>query len=446
MAKLKVSIVDQNTLRLEEAGSVGDIIDLKTLHSVDESVIIEQIELKRDEIYNQRFASLKQTYDANVQLKLNEQLNAFTETKNELIQARRDLESKLAHAIAQNKSEATNLETKLRLEFEIEKEKLTNQIKLIESQTKQTLENQFKTTINQKDQKIQALENDKEKILLSNQIERANELKALQDQLQEKQKDIDILTRERATRNIKNIGENLENWCHEQYKTVSLYGFKTSTLTKDNVVTRLDGEQKGTKGDYIFKVYNDTEQSILLTSAMVEMKSEALESEHKKKNADHYKKLHEDRQKKNLEYAILVSELEYNTESDAPIFSVAEYDKMYVVRPPFFITLLGIIESIGMKYAQIITEKENERIEFRESLEIISDFDKFKAEILENAFKHIQTQMDNINTKTATIIKSAEEIKESARIIVDSHLKTIKNKIESFSINKITNRINKIES
>lgn len=446
MAKLKVSIIDQNTLRLEADGKVGDIIDLKTLHTVDESVIIEQIELKRDEIYNQRFASLKQTYDANIQLKLNEQLNAFNETKHELIQDKRDLENKLANAIEQNKSTATNLETKLRLEFDVEKEKLNNQIKLIEAQTKQAIENQYKASLNQKDQKIQALENDKEKLILSNQIERAKELKALQDQLQEKQKDIDILTRERATRNIKNIGENLENWCHEQYKTVSLYGFKTSTLTKDNVVTRADGEQKGTKGDYIFKVYNDADQSILLTSAMVEMKSEALESEHKKKNSDHYKKLHEDRQKKQLEYAILVSELEYNTESDAPIFSVAEYEKMYVVRPPFFITLLGIIESIGMKYSEIITKKEHERIEFRESLEIIDDFDKFKAEILDNAFKHIQTQMDIINSKSATIIKSAEDIKESARIIVDSHLKTIKNKIENFSINKLTNRITKIES
>jgi len=253
-----------------------------------------------------------------------------------------------------------------------------------------------------------------------------------------------LLNTEVITATGKTLGENLENWCYEQYKNVSLFGFKTSTFEKDNVVVRSEGDTKGTKGDYIFKVYNDSNHSILLTSAMVEMKSEALESENKKKNADHYKKLHEDRVKKNLEYAILVSELEYNVESDAPIFVVDQYEKMYVVRPQFFVTLLGIIESIGLKYADIITEKETERIEFKESLEILEAFEAFKEEILNNSIRHIGTQMENIRKRTETIISSADAIKESTRIVLDTHLNTIKSKIESFSIRKVLNHIDKV--
>ena len=268
--------------------------------------------------------------------------------------------------------------------------------------------------------------------------------KKLSEELHTKDKEIEALKRERSTRNIKTIGENLETWCDEQYKNVSLYGFKTSTFEKDNISVRNDGETKGTKGDYIFKVFNDHEHHILLTSAMIEMKSEALESENKKKNSDHYKKLDDDRKKKSLEYAILISELEYNYESDAPIFAVVGYDKMYVVRPHFFITLLGIIESIGMKYADLITDKEAQKIEFQEAENILIEFEKFKDEIINNSIRHMTTQLENINTKTRTIISSVESIQESVRVVLDTHLNTVKNKIENYSIKRVMNHIDKI--
>lgn len=444
MSKLNVRIVDPHTLMLEESGQAGDTIDLKSLHTVDESFIIERIRSQQDETYNRLLQGVVKENQSQIQLKLNEQLRGFEMEKNKLIQDKRDLEGKLTNQQELSKKNEQILTSGLKSEFELERQRLNNEIQTIELKIKQNLENTYKEQLNQKVSVIQGLQAEKEKMVIEHQLQLNQKLAKLSDDISLKEKEIEALTRERSSRNIKTIGENLENWCAEQFKNVSLYGFKTSTFTKDNLVVRTEGDSKGTKGDYIFKVFNKESHDILLTSAMIEMKSEALESENKTKNSDHYKKLHDDRTKKSLEYAILVSELEYNYESDAPIFTVPGYEKMYVVRPHFFITLLGILESIGMKYADIITNKEIQKIEFLESEKILQDFEKFKDDIIGNSIKHITTQLDNINTKTRTIISSVESIQESVRVVLDTHLNTVKNKIENYSIKRVTNHIDKI--
>ena len=65
-------------------------------------------------------------------------------------------------------------------------------------------------------------------------------------------------------------------------------------------------------------------------------------------------KLDKDRIKKGCEYALLVSELEWNSDNDVPIKKVPEYEKMYVVRPQYFITFLSIVYSFGMKYKDLL--------------------------------------------------------------------------------------------
>lgn len=445
MSKLKVKIIDSHTLMLEENGQVGDTIDLKSLHSVDESFIMERIKSQQDETYNRLLEGVLKENQSQIQLKLNEQLRNFELEKNKLIQDKLNLEGRLSSQVELSKKNEQILTNTLKSEFELERQRLNNEIQTIELKIKQNLENTYKEQINQKASLIQSLQAEKEKMIIEHQLQLNQKIAKLNDDISIKEKEIEALKRERSSRNIKTIGENLEIWCDEQFKNVSLYGFKTSTFTKDNLVIKTEGDSKGTKGDYIFKVFNNESHDILLTSAMIEMKSEALESENKKKNSDHYKKLDDDRNKKNLEYAILVSELEYNYESDAPIFSVPGYEKMYVVRPHFFITLLGILESIGMKYADIITNKEIQKIEFQESEKILQDFEKFKEDIIGNSIRHITTQLENIKTKTNTIISSVEAIQESVRVILDSHLNAVRNKIEGYSIRRVVKHIEKIQ-
>ncbi len=275
--------------------------------------------------------------------------------------------------------------------------------------------------------------------------EHANVESKLHSKILEKETELETIKREKGQLSIKQIGESLENWCNEQWRAISLYGFKTSTFNKDNTSVKVQGETKGTKGDYIFEVFNhDGDDKVVLTSAMCEMKSEQLESDNKKKNADHYKKLDSDRTKKGMEYAILVSELEYTYESDAPVFVVPGYEKMYVVRPMYFMTLLGIIESIGLKYAELITQKELEKVTFKDMQDILDEFEAFKNNILDNSLRHINTHLESIRTNAQRISAEASKILELVNTVVDTHLNTVKNKIEGFSIKSLTRKIERV--
>ncbi|WP_434343993.1 DUF2130 domain-containing protein [Mycoplasma sp. 06067-C1-B144P-99-0482-3] len=92
------------------------------------------------------------------------------------------------------------------------------------------------------------------------------------------------MKREKLTKNIKLVGEELENYCLNQFNEASMFAFKTSTLIKDNIVIKNEDDLKGTKGDFIFKVYAEEKKQNLLLSVMCEMKSEQLNSHNKKNN------------------------------------------------------------------------------------------------------------------------------------------------------------------
>ncbi len=304
----------------------------------------------------------------------------------------------------------------------------------------------LQATIQQKTNEIESLKQSINTKIAEHNLELSEAKNLLRDIITDKEKELEQIKREKSSRNVKTIGEELENWCNEQFKSVNIFGFKTSSWEKDNTPVKSANETKGTKGDYIFRVYNNNEHTIELVSAMCEMKSESLESENKKKNSDHYKKLDEDRNKKNLQYAILISELEYNVETDAPIFAVPEYEKMYVVRPNYFITLLGIIESIGLKYSDIITQKTLEKINFKDAQTVINEFEEFKDNLLNNSIKNINNNLRDIKIKANKITDEANAIIGFADVITNSHLRTIRNKIEGFSIRSLNNKIKKVNT
>lgn len=83
---------------------------------------------------------------------------------------------------------------------------------------------------------------------------------------------------------------------------------------------------------------------------MFEMKNEADGTEKKHKNADFYKELDKDRREKNCEYAVLVTMLEADNDYfNTGIVDVShEYEKMYVVRPQFFIQIIGLLRNAAL--------------------------------------------------------------------------------------------------
>lgn len=437
MKKIKVKVQNKTTLVLEEPGAIGDTIDLSELVTIDQNPIIEAIKRGTDDVYARYFSEQKRSIDI--------------QHSAELLKIKQEV-------INQARAESDNLKEQLGLIIQKQREELAaikaTQQEKIETE-KQRIHIQKQQELFDKQQQIATLEHKvvslEEKMQLEIENERKTQLLLLSKKENELHSQIEILkteneqlARERNTRNVKKIGENLEKWCLEKYLEINAFAFNSSTFEKDNEAIKDEPEGKGTKGDYIFKVYADANHELLLTSAMCEMKSEALESDNKKRNSDHYAKLDRDRNKKGLEYAILISELEYNQESDAPLFRVPDYEKMYVVRPAYFITLLGIIESIGMKYADLLKARQLEKISFKESEQILADFEAFKENIINNSLRHIATQLDDIKKRAQSIIGDGNAILGAVNLIVDTHLETVKNKINGFAIRSLTKRIDNI--
>lgn len=131
--------------------------------------------------------------------------------------------------------------------------------------------------------------------------------KELNEKIRDLEDKIANLELAKSSLNIKKLGEKLEDWCNNEYQLHALNGFENCSWEKDNIAVRDADDFKGTKADYLFKVYASPSmlEENLLTSVACEMKSEDPNSIHKKKNSDHYKKLDSDRVKKNCEYAYL---------------------------------------------------------------------------------------------------------------------------------------------
>lgn len=417
---IKFIVKDKKTIELLQDAKKGDQIDLSNAESVDLSFITKEIDEARDRLYNEKIKKEKELLFAQYQVNL-------TKANNELRQ-------ELSRTIIDQKDKITKLELQIS-NFE-EKHKLDTKIKVAEA-----IQSQNNTIIALNDKvkdlmyKISLLEV-KHKNEISNKIIEANKLN----------EQIEKLNRAKLTKNVKVLGEELENYCVNEFNNVSSYAFRTSVLEKDTTAIKAEGESKGSKGDFIFKVYAEEERKTPLLGVMCEMKTELESSAHKQKNQDHYKKLDSDREKKQLDYALLVSELEYQN-SNWLVYRVPEYKNMFVVRPMYFITMLGVLETIALKYKEITLDKQFKEISFIEKQKILDEFNDFKDSILDTTLKYIETKVSEINKSVENIKKEAHKILTASEIIINSHLNTVKNKINSFSIcSRVIKPIEKLAS
>ena len=182
---------------------------------------------------------------------------------------------------------------------------------------------------------------DNERLQFQNKEQSMNEnFKTL---LEAKDQEIAFYKDFKAKQSTKMIGESLEKFCEDEFNKLRATGFQDAYFEKDNEVSG-----SGSKGDYIFREKID---DIELTSIMFEMKNEADTTASKHKNEDFFKELDKDRNEKGCEYAVLVTMLEpdsdlYNT----GIVDVSyKYDKMYVIRPQFFIPMITLIRNASRR-------------------------------------------------------------------------------------------------
>ena len=295
------------------------------------------------------------------------------------------------------------------------------------------IETQNKLALADKDAIIQKKDSDfeLEKIkLLAEQKDKYEET------IREKEDTINNLQRAKASMNVKQTGEDLEAWCDNEVSSYMQNGLLNCTWTKDNKVVREEDESKGSKADYIFKVYasNKHEESELLTSVCMDMKDENPDSVNKKSNSDYYKALDKNREKKNCKYALLVSNLEMDKPNVLPIFKVREYENMYVVRPAYLMTFLNMIASLTTRFAELILSKEVEMLELKTKLDLLEEFEDIKKTYLDKPLESLEKSIESITKSSETIKNACKSIDEQCDKINRSYITQITEKINKYEL------------
>lgn len=438
MKKIKVLIQDKNTLKLIEPGETGDLIDLTEIYQLDTTALEKAIQEGKDQLYQQKLADYKKIlqseYVAEVNLLKNEIDKINEKAKQDLFNQK----SQLSH-------EAFVKQTELENNYKAQYQQLQAKY--------QSLENIQQTNLQNKEYEVKQLFQDKIHTLQQQLLEEKNKLVLEQNklktekleleqtlkekyekQLAESQKMVEELRRYKSTLNVKRIGEDLETWCDNVVQSYMQNGLLNCTWTKDNRVVKEENEYKGTKADYIFRIYLNEKHQEELTSICLDMKSENPDSVNKKKNADYYATLDKNRNKKGCKYALLVSELEMDQANDLSIYKVQEYENMYVVRPSYLMVFLNMVTSLTTRFATLLTAKQQEELKLKDQLEIVQLFEDIKNTYLDKPLEQLKKQVENIQKYAQTIKDTASKIEDSCDTIHRNYINQITEKINKFDI------------
>lgn len=206
----------------------------------------------------------------------------------------------------------------------------------------------------------------------------------------------------------KMIGESLEQHCMDLFNRARADAFPNAYFEKDNEVV------DGTKGDFIFR--ENTVDGIEILSIMFEMKNEADDTAKKHRNEDFLAKLDKDRQKKKCEYAVLVSTLEPDSEYyNDGIVTAYKYEKMFIVRPQFFLPLISLLRKAAL--SNIETRRELIQIR-RENLDV-QKFDAALVDFRDRFGRNCALAQDHFE-------KTIKEINEAIR-----HLEKVRDELEA---------------
>ena len=248
------------------------------------------------------------------------------------------------------------------------------------------------------------------------------------------EKEVELYKNFKARRSVKLLGESLEQHCYTQYNMTLLPVLPNATFEKDNEAVKEEGETKGTKGDFIFK---DREDGIEYISIMFEMKNEGEESSSKHKNADFFEKLDKDRKKKGCEFAVLVSMLEMENDLyNNGIVVAPGYEKMYVVRPDNFISIITLLVQTSKKsleYRKQLAEAKAQSVDVTNFEDQLNAFRDGFARNYDLASRQFKSAIDEID-KT---IKHLEAVKEDLTKS-ENNLRLANNKADELTIKRLT--------
>ena len=403
----------------------------------------------------QEVISLKEKLEANTQLTKSETQKEYQEQLNQKDLEISKLNAKLDQILSQNKINESKTEQEYKLQLqakENEIQTLKNNISNNEKVLKANLENTYQSQLNEKNLEIQSLKQDMDKAKVENELNVKSIKQDLQNQieqdkmkyqLQEKslQEKYDTLLQTKdeqiayykdfkLKQSTKMIGESLEQHCEIEFNKLRATGFQNAYFEKDN------DARTGSKGDYIYRELD--ENGIEIISIMFEMKNENDKTATKHKNEDFLKELDKDRNEKNCEYAVLVSMLEpenelYNT---GIVDKSHRYQKMYVIRPQFFIPMITILRNAAfnsMQYKNELQLMRNQNIDITHFEENMNDFKEKFSRNYRIASDKFAKAIDEIDKTILHLQKTKEDLLSSER-----QLQLANNKAEDLTIKRLT--------
>jgi hypothetical protein len=290
-------------------------------------------------------------------------------------------------------------------------------------------QNKSKDELQKKEQKIAQLQNE----MTSKESEaqaRVITLKEMYDiQLKEKQTLIDYYKDLKTRLSTKMVGETLEQHCSTQFNTTIRTLLPNAYFEKDNDAS------EGSKGDFIFRDKDDDFEYI---SIMFEMKNESDTTANRHKNEDFLKKLDDDRRKKGCEYAVLVSLLEPDNETyNTGIVDMSHrYEKMYVIRPQFFIPIITLLVQAAKKsldYKRQLVIAQSKEVDVTNFEAKLNEFRDLFGKNVKNAHDRFQDAIAAIDKSIADLQKVKDNLLKS-----DDHLRLANGKVDDLTIRKLT--------
>lgn len=251
-------------------------------------------------------------------------------------------------------------------------------------------------------------------------------------QIQDRDDAIERLKDMKVRLSTKMVGETLEQHCENEFNRIRATAFPKAYFEKDN------DARSGSKGDYIFRDSDNAETETV--SIMFEMKNENDGTATKKKNEDFLKELDKDRNEKNCEYAILVSLLEPESELyNSGIVDVSHrFEKMYVVRPQFFIPIITLLRNAAQNSLKYKTELAAVRTQNLDITNFEDELDAFKKGFARNydlASKKFKTAILEIDKTIDHLQKTKEALLGS-----ENNLRLANNKADDLSVKKLTKK------
>ena len=391
----------KSNLELEKKILENKLDDIKKENEIEK--------LNFETSYKEKIANLE-----NVITQLNEKLKSFEElNENNMKIEKMSIENLYKEDISKLNNTIFNLEAKINT--------LNDEAKRNLEIEKITVENKYKEEINLLKNNILNLQNNELMIKDRYKTELKNK-----DEIIEYYKDL------KSKLSTKMLGETLEQHCEISFNRLRSTAFPNAYFNKDNDAS------SGSKGDYIYREFDENGLEIL--SIMFEMKNQNDETKTKKKNKDFFKELDKDRKEKRCEYAILVSLLEQENElyNEGIVDVSYEYEKMYVIRPQFFISIISLLRNGArgvLKYKQELNAIKNQNID-------ISNFENDLLNFKDKFGKNYENASKKFNEAIEKIDKSIKNLQETraALLASENNLRLANDKLDGLTVKKLVKK------